>query len=137
MPPPDCQQTDPAQQQLREQLEDALRLAERFTRRYDELLRAFQAEMLNTSSLLDQLNRQFGWVSRLANLTQGTDGFLQVTTVRPPWPEGSERPRPIVISAGPAATESGSGGERGNCEPGWAQKPAAGLLPGRGASAGN
>ncbi|NXJ10409.1 CLUS protein, partial [Odontophorus gujanensis] len=42
---------------------------------------AFQAEMLNTSSLLDQLNRQFGWVSRLSNLTQGTDGFLQVTTV--------------------------------------------------------
>ncbi|NXI64029.1 CLUS protein, partial [Anseranas semipalmata] len=77
----DCSQTDPAQSQLREQFEDALRLAERFTRRYDDLLRAFQAEMLNTSSLLDQLNRQFGWVSRLANLTQGTDGFLQVTTV--------------------------------------------------------
>ncbi|XP_051471814.1 clusterin isoform X2 [Apus apus] len=78
----DCGQTDPAQSQLREQLEDALRLAERFSRRYDDLLRAFQAEMLNTTSLLDQLNRQFGWVSRLANLTQGTtDGFLQVTTV--------------------------------------------------------
>ncbi|CAM9978052.1 unnamed protein product [Bubo scandiacus] len=65
---------------LREQLEDALRLAERFTRRYDTLLHAFQAEMLNTTSLLEQLNRQFGWVSRLANMTQGTDGFLQVTT---------------------------------------------------------
>ncbi|NXG59831.1 CLUS protein, partial [Hemiprocne comata] len=78
----DCRQTDPAQTQLREQLEDALRLAERFSRRYDDLLRAFQAEMLNTTSLLDQLNRQFGWVSRLVNLTQGsTDGFLQVTTV--------------------------------------------------------
>ncbi|NXF40961.1 CLUS protein, partial [Nyctibius bracteatus] len=77
----DCGQTDAAQQQLREQLEDALRLADRFTRRYDDLLGAFQAEMLNTTSLLDQLNRQFGWVSRLANLTQGTDGFLQVTTV--------------------------------------------------------
>uniref|UniRef100_A0A8C6JGR4 Clusterin n=1 Tax=Melopsittacus undulatus TaxID=13146 RepID=A0A8C6JGR4_MELUD len=77
----DCGQTDPAQSQLREQLEDALRLAERFTRRYDDLMRAFQAEMLNTTSLLDQLNRQFGWVSRLANLTQGRDGFLQVTTV--------------------------------------------------------
>ncbi|KAM6270351.1 LOW QUALITY PROTEIN: clusterin [Spheniscus humboldti] len=76
----DCGQTDPAQSQLREQLEDALP-AERFTRRYDDLLRAFQAEMLNTTSLLDQLNRQFGWVSRLANLTQGNDGFLQVTTV--------------------------------------------------------
>uniref|UniRef100_A0A8D0ERS6 Clusterin n=1 Tax=Strix occidentalis caurina TaxID=311401 RepID=A0A8D0ERS6_STROC len=79
----DCWQTDPAQSQLREQLEDALRLAERFTRRYDTLLHAFQAEMLNTTSLLEQLNRQFGWVSRLANMTQGTDGFLQVTTVRP------------------------------------------------------
>ncbi|KAM9240316.1 LOW QUALITY PROTEIN: clusterin [Leptosomus discolor] len=77
----DCGQADPAQSQLREQLEDALRLAERFTRRYDDLLRAFQAEMLNTTSLLDQLNRQFGWVSRLANLTQDTDSFLQVTTV--------------------------------------------------------
>lgn len=77
----DCSQTDPVQSQLREQFEDALRLAERFTRRYDDLLSAFQAEMLNTSSLLDQLNRQFGWVSRLGNLTQGTDGFLQVTTV--------------------------------------------------------
>ncbi|NXS61955.1 CLUS protein, partial [Brachypteracias leptosomus] len=77
----DCGQTDPAQSQLREQLEDALRLAERFTHHYDDLLRTFQAEMLNTTSLLDQLNRQFGWVSRLANLTQGIDGFLQVTTV--------------------------------------------------------
>ncbi|NXX40259.1 CLUS protein, partial [Tricholaema leucomelas] len=77
----DCWQTDPAQSQLREQLEDALHLAERFTRRYDDLLRAFQAEMLNTTSILDQLNRQFGWVSRLANHTLGNDGFLQVTTV--------------------------------------------------------
>ncbi|NXI41102.1 CLUS protein, partial [Galbula dea] len=78
----DCGQTDPGQMQLREQLEDALRLADRFTRHYDDLLRTFQAEMLNTSSLLDQLNRQFGWVSRLANHTQANDrGFLQVTTV--------------------------------------------------------
>ncbi|NXL52476.1 CLUS protein, partial [Podilymbus podiceps] len=90
----DCRQTDPAQGQLREQLEDALRLAERFTRRYDDLLRAFQAEMLNTTSLLDQLSRQFGWVSRLANLTQGTDGFLQVTTVlsKAPNPEDPSAP---------------------------------------------
>uniref|UniRef100_A0A8C0FXS9 Clusterin n=1 Tax=Bubo bubo TaxID=30461 RepID=A0A8C0FXS9_BUBBB len=70
-------------EKCREILSDALRLAERFTRRYDTLLHAFQAEMLNTTSLLEQLNRQFGWVSRLANMTQGTDGFLQVTTVRP------------------------------------------------------
>ncbi|KAM6324279.1 LOW QUALITY PROTEIN: clusterin [Aegotheles albertisi] len=77
----DCGQTDPAQGPLREQLEDALRLAERFTRRYDDLLSSFQAEMLNTTALLDQLHSQFGWVSRLANLTQGSDSFLQVTTV--------------------------------------------------------
>lgn len=60
-----------------------MRVAERFTRRYDSLLREFQEEMLNTSGLLDQLNRQFGWVSRLANYSLGPDGFLQVTTVSP------------------------------------------------------
>uniref|UniRef100_A0A8B9P7B9 Clusterin n=1 Tax=Apteryx owenii TaxID=8824 RepID=A0A8B9P7B9_APTOW len=100
----DCSQTDPEQSLLREQLEDALRLAERFSRRYDDLLRDFQADMLNTTGLLEQLNRQFGWVSRLANLTQHDDGFLQVTTVGAPagggvpvWARGSQpvekRPR--------------------------------------------
>lgn len=84
IPVPDCGEADPSQQELREQLEDAVRVAERFTRRYDSLLREFQEEMLNTSGLLDQLNRQFGWVSRLANYSQGPEGFLQVTTVRPP-----------------------------------------------------
>lgn len=94
----DCSQADPAGGALREQFEDALRLAERFTRRYDELLGAFQAELLNTSSLLQQLERQFGWVSRLANLTQGSDGFLQVTTVF------SKAPNPADPSA-PADTQ--------------------------------
>ncbi|EMP24883.1 Clusterin [Chelonia mydas] len=96
-PPPraeDCSQTAPAQGQLREQFEDALRLAERFTRKYDELLRTFQEEMLNTSSLLDQLNKQFGWVSRLANLTQNGDGMLQVTTVLSKTPNRKDSPRP-------------------------------------------
>ncbi|XP_030410953.1 clusterin [Gopherus evgoodei] len=90
----DCSQTDPAQAQLREQFEDALRLAERFTRKYDELLRTFQEEMLNTSSLLDQLNQQFGWVSRLANLTQKGDGMLQVTTVLSKTPNHKDSSRP-------------------------------------------
>ncbi|XP_006033945.1 clusterin [Alligator sinensis] len=85
----DC--SDPAHSQLREQFEDALRIAERFSHRYDELLEAFQQEMLNTSRLLDQLNRQFGWVSRLANLTQNgsgrDDGFFQVTTVLSKTPD--------------------------------------------------
>lgn len=99
----DCWQTDPAQSQLREQMEDALRLAERFTRRYDDLLRAFQAEMLNTTSLLDQLNSQFGWVSRLTNITQGTDGFLQVTTVSPTGAAArSQGSSPVPLSPGRA-----------------------------------
>ncbi|XP_059699142.1 clusterin isoform X2 [Haemorhous mexicanus] len=91
----DCGQEDPSQQELREQLEDAVRVAERFTRRYDSLLREFQEEMLNTSGLLDQLNRQFGWVSRLANHSMGSDGFLQVTTVL------SKAPNPEDPSAAP------------------------------------
>ncbi|XP_062429325.1 clusterin [Rhea pennata] len=85
----DCSETDAEQSLAREQLEDALRLAESFSRHYDDLLRDFQAEMLNTTSLLKQLNRQFGWVARLANLTQDDSGFLQVTTVlsRTPNPQ--------------------------------------------------
>lgn len=37
--------------------------------------------MFNTTRLLDQLNSQFGWVSRLANITQNDDRPLRVTTV--------------------------------------------------------
>uniref|UniRef100_A0A8C8VKS4 Clusterin n=1 Tax=Pelusios castaneus TaxID=367368 RepID=A0A8C8VKS4_9SAUR len=90
----DCSQTDPAQGQLREQFEDAVRLAERFTRQYDQLLRTFQEEMLNTSSLLDQLNTQFGWVSRLANLTQNGNSNLQVTTVLSKTPRSKDSSKP-------------------------------------------
>uniref|UniRef100_A0A8D0L7L0 Clusterin n=1 Tax=Sphenodon punctatus TaxID=8508 RepID=A0A8D0L7L0_SPHPU len=87
----DCSQTDPERSRLRERFEEAVRLAERFTRHYDQLLRSFQEEMLNTSHLLDQLNRQFGWVSRLANLTETRDRPLQVTTVlsKPPTSDAS------------------------------------------------
>ncbi|XP_042300855.1 clusterin [Sceloporus undulatus] len=77
----DCNQTDPEQSQLRERFEDAVRLAERFTRKYDEILKSFQEEMLNTTALLDQLNQQFGWVSRLANATRNQDKPLKVITV--------------------------------------------------------
>ncbi|XP_044306303.1 clusterin [Varanus komodoensis] len=77
----DCSETDPEQNRLRERFEDALRLAERFSRRYDELLRTFQEEMLNTTALLDQLNQQFGWVSQLANATRNGDRLLRVVTV--------------------------------------------------------
>lgn len=79
----DCSAEHPGQAQLRQELNASLQLAERFSRLYDELLQSYQQKMLNTSALLKQLNRQFSWVSRLANLTQGEDlnNYLQVTTV--------------------------------------------------------
>lgn len=78
----DCSSSDPSQNLLRQQLNDSLQLAERFSREYEELLRSYQQKMFNTSALLKQLNEQFNWVSQLANLTQGEDQYsLQVTTV--------------------------------------------------------
>ncbi|XP_053106146.1 clusterin [Hemicordylus capensis] len=77
----DCSQTAPDQTRLRERFEDAVRLAERFTRRYDDLLKTFQEEMFNFTSHIDELQEHFGWVSRLANLTRGTDRPLRVTMV--------------------------------------------------------
>ncbi|XP_032071701.1 clusterin isoform X2 [Thamnophis elegans] len=86
----DCSQTDPGQRQMKERFDDALRLAERFTRRYDEILKAFQEEMLNTTAILDQLNRQFGWVSQLANRTRN-DKLLKVIMVKPSSPEDTSQ----------------------------------------------
>nr|XP_003229606.2 PREDICTED: clusterin [Anolis carolinensis] len=96
----DCSQTDPEQSQLRERFEDAVRLAERFTQRYEGLLKAFQEEMLNTTALLDRLNRQFGWVSRLANTTRHQDKPLKVITVisKPAAPEGSSEPADTQVT---------------------------------------
>ncbi|XP_058020714.1 clusterin [Ahaetulla prasina] len=86
----DCSQTDPGQRKMKERFEDALRLAERFTRRYDEILKAFQEEMLNTTAILDQLNRQFGWVSQLANRTRN-DRLLKVIMVKSSSPEDTSQ----------------------------------------------
>uniref|UniRef100_A0A673TWB4 Clusterin n=1 Tax=Suricata suricatta TaxID=37032 RepID=A0A673TWB4_SURSU len=78
----DCAGSSPSQEQLRQELNNSLQMAEKFTKLYDELLQSYQEKMFNTSSLLKQLNEQFSWVSRLANLTQSEDPFyLQVTTV--------------------------------------------------------
>ncbi|XP_051016688.1 clusterin isoform X1 [Acomys russatus] len=78
----DCSTNNPAQAHLRQELNDSLQVAERLTQRYNELLRSLQTKMLNTSSLLEQLNEQFNWVSQLANLTQGEDQYyLRVSTV--------------------------------------------------------
>ncbi|GAB5570335.1 clusterin-like protein 1 [Prionailurus iriomotensis] len=78
----DCSASNPSQVLLRQELNNSLQMAEKFTKLYDELLRSYQEKMFNTSSLLKQLNEQFSWVSQLANLTQSEDPFyLQVTTV--------------------------------------------------------
>lgn len=37
--------------------------------------------MANTSLILDLLNREFGWVSSLANRTNAKDNFFQIQTV--------------------------------------------------------
>lgn len=79
--PADCSGKKPLEGPLRVELEDALALAERFTRQYDGLLRRLEERMANTSFILDLLNRQFGWVSSLANRTDSKDIF-SVQTVR-------------------------------------------------------
>lgn len=75
----DCSGKKPLEGPLKEELEEALAIAERFTQQYNGLLKRFQEQMFNTSSLLDLLNRQFGWVSSLANNTK--DDFFKVQTV--------------------------------------------------------
>nr|APL97841.1 clusterin [Castor fiber] len=78
----DCSANNPAQAQLRQELNDSLQMAEKLSQRYNELLWSYQRKMFNTSFLLEQLNQQFSWVSQLANLTQGEDqAYLQVSTV--------------------------------------------------------
>ncbi|XP_069461722.1 clusterin [Ambystoma mexicanum] len=77
----DCSGEQSAQGTLQQQFEDSMRLAEKFTSQYEKLLHKFQEEMLNTTSLLDQLNQQYGWVSKLANLTDKINGIFQVTTL--------------------------------------------------------
>lgn len=77
----DCSGKNPLDGPLKEDLEEALALAERFTQQYNNLLRMFEERMVNTSFILDLLNRQFGWVSSLANRTSSKDNNFQVQTV--------------------------------------------------------
>ncbi|KAM6906123.1 clusterin isoform 1-T2 [Lycodopsis pacificus] len=77
----DCSGTKPLEGPLKEDLEEALAMAERFTQQYNSLLKTFKEQMLNTSSVLDQLNREFGWVSSLANNTNAKDDVFRVQMV--------------------------------------------------------
>ncbi|XP_043918618.1 clusterin [Protopterus annectens] len=66
---------------LRTEYEDALRLSERFSKEYDDYLKRFEEEMLSVTSVIDRMNKQFGWVSKLAEVTGKKDGMFQVTTM--------------------------------------------------------
>lgn len=78
---PDCSGKKPLEGPLKEELESALALAEQFTQQYNSLLKRLEERMFNTSSLLDVFNRQFGWVSSLANNTESKDDIFRVQTV--------------------------------------------------------
>ncbi|XP_068609727.1 clusterin isoform X2 [Brachionichthys hirsutus] len=90
----DCAGKKPLEGPLKEALEEALASAERFTQRYSGLLKKFEEHVSNTSSILDVLDRRFGWVSSLANGTE--DKLFQVQTVTfgetEQNPAGEEKP---------------------------------------------
>lgn len=76
----DCDGKKPLEGPLKEELEEALATAERFTQQYTSLLQRMEEQLFNTSSILDMFNKQFGWVSTLANSTK--DGLFRVKAVR-------------------------------------------------------
>ncbi|XP_034556140.1 clusterin [Notolabrus celidotus] len=75
----DCSGKRPLEGPLKEELEAALAMTERFTQQYNNLLKRFEEKMFNTSSIVDLLNTQFGWVSSLANSTK--DDIFKIQTV--------------------------------------------------------
>ncbi|XP_056284360.1 clusterin [Pseudoliparis swirei] len=85
----DCAGVRPLEGPLKEELEEALASAERFTQQYSRLLKTFKEQMFNTSSTLDQLNREFGWVSSLANSTGTKDHVFRVHEVNITNTEGT------------------------------------------------
>ncbi|XP_026174188.1 clusterin isoform X1 [Mastacembelus armatus] len=77
----DCSGKKPLAGPLKEDLEEALAMAEQFTQQYNALLKRFEEQMFNTSSILDLFNRQFGWVSSLANTTNSKDDIFRIQTI--------------------------------------------------------
>ena len=127
----DCSASSPTQTLLRQQLNTSLQLAEKFSRLYDQLLQSYQQKMLDTSTLLKQLNEQFTWVSQLANLTQSDDQYyLQVFTVSPCWPRTAAAPAVrsggrVVLPGGETASRC----SRGHVSFRWSTCPTAGSKP--------
>ncbi|KAM4041636.1 clusterin [Anomaloglossus baeobatrachus] len=77
----DCTRKDQLQEKLKEKFEDSIRLAEKMTKQYDDLLQKVHEKMLNATNALEDLSGQFSWVSKLANLTDNSNnGIFQVST---------------------------------------------------------
>ncbi|CAJ0968231.1 unnamed protein product [Ranitomeya imitator] len=77
----DCTRKDEMHGKLNEKFEESIRQAERFTNQYEELLQKVHEKMLNATNVLEDLSGQFGWVSKLANLTdRDMNGVFQVST---------------------------------------------------------
>uniref|UniRef100_A0A8C2D7A4 Clusterin n=1 Tax=Cyprinus carpio TaxID=7962 RepID=A0A8C2D7A4_CYPCA len=77
----DCSGKRPLEGPLKDELERALAKAESLTEEYNNVLKRFEEEMFNTSSVLDLFNKQFGWVSSLASHTKNEDGFFKIQAV--------------------------------------------------------
>ncbi|XP_016144810.1 clusterin-like [Sinocyclocheilus grahami] len=54
--------------------------------------------MFNTSSVLDLFNKQFGWVSSLANHTKNEDGFFKIQAVMSKSSDNAENPGDTKVS---------------------------------------
>ncbi|XP_016144808.1 clusterin-like isoform X1 [Sinocyclocheilus grahami] len=94
----DCSGKRPLEGPLKEELERALARAERFTQEYNSLLKRFEEEMFNTSSVLDLFNKQFGWVSSLASHTKNEEGFFKIQAVLSKGSDNAETPGDTKVS---------------------------------------
>lgn len=94
----DCSGKRPLEGSLKEELERALARAESLTQEYNNVLKLFEEEMFNTSSVLDLFNQQFGWVSSLANHTKNEDGFFKIQAVMSKGSDKAENPGDTKVS---------------------------------------
>lgn len=111
----DCSGKRPLEGPLKKELEDALAIAERFTQQYNNLLKRFEEQMFNTSSIVDMLNREFGWVSSLVNNTRGDVFRVQMVNCKDTEEKPGEEKKPgetnvsVQLFDGPAMNFTVSG----------------------------
>ncbi|XP_049913567.1 clusterin [Epinephelus moara] len=111
----DCSGKRPLEGPLKKELEDALAIAERFTQQYNNLLKRFEEQMFNTSSIVDMLNREFGWVSSLVNNTRGDVFRVQMVNCKDTEEKSGEEKKPgetnvsVQLFDGPAMNFTVSG----------------------------